>query len=136
MCNPQSQLIGDVCLQIYFVSDGFRQQWAVTPPVKTTDLDTVTFNFLATPNASGPTPASGCHYRRTIATQVVVVQVSMWSGLMASSELSSTKSSEQYLSFFIYKFKKKGKNCFHCCTNREAAAQQTENTYRRSQANQ
>lgn len=94
-CNLQSQLVGDVCLQIYFVSDGFRHQWAVTPPVKTTYLATVTFNFLATPNTSGPTSASGCHYRRTIATQVVVVQVSMWSGLMASSELSSTKSSEQ-----------------------------------------
>lgn len=94
-CNLQSQLVGDVCLQIYFVSDGFRHTWAVTPPVKTTYLATVTFNFLATPNTSGPTSASGCHYSRTIATQVVVVQVSMWSGLMASSELSSTKSSEQ-----------------------------------------
>lgn len=58
-CNPQSQVVGEVCLQIYFGSDGFRHLWAVTLPVKTTHLGTVIFNFLATPNTSGPTPVSG-----------------------------------------------------------------------------
>lgn len=58
-CNPQSQLIGEACLQIYFGSKGFRHQWAVTPPVKITYLGTVIFNFLATLNTSGPTPVSG-----------------------------------------------------------------------------
>lgn len=58
-CNPQSQMVGEGCLQIYFGSDGFRHEWAVTPPVKITYLGTVIFNFLATENTSGPTLVSG-----------------------------------------------------------------------------
>lgn len=106
-CNPQSQEVGEVCLQIYFGSDGFRLWWAVTPSVKTTYLGTVIFNFLATQTHLDPPQHKAlgwCHYQRTIATQVVVVELSMWSGLMVSSALSSTKnskSSEQDLSFTI-----------------------------------
>lgn len=60
MHNPPSQLAGEVCLQIYFFCyDGLRHIWALTPPVKTTCLVTVIFNFLATPNTPGPTPVSG-----------------------------------------------------------------------------
>lgn len=140
--NHPNQLAGEVCLKIL---NGFRDSWALTPPVKYNLLGHNHFRVLCnsqniwTCPTFGPAPVSGTGMlplQRDHHIPVVIVKMSMWYGLIGWGHLLTILQRILNPLNSIYPFSSTNvqiKDCFHCFTDRWTVVQQTEITWPRSQ---